>query len=284
MGRRAELCAVLLALFGNPAQASADQPSLALTQSGITRHFSSSELLARPDAASLEVVNDVSYGHPATYRAVPLLKLLSEFPSDEQSDTLEARATDGFVAQIPLRLVRAATTGGAVPWIAVEPPGHPWPNLPNMAQGPGPFYLVWEHPERSGVASEQWPYHLGSLKVVESPVHRWPQLALDPSLPADPSAQRGEAVFTTNCLPCHRLNGGGAGEMGPDLGRPMNVTDYMTDKGLRAIVREPQTVRNWPLRQMPGFSSDALPDSDLDALIAYLRQSRRAPPASGNSR
>ena len=204
-------------------------------------------------------------------------------PPDSQSDTLESRAADGFVAQIPLSLVKAAATGGAVPWIAIEAPGQPWPNLPGKAQGPGPFYLVWQHPERSGVASEQWPYQLASLEVVESPVHRWPQLATDPSLAPDAPARRGELVFVANCLPCHRLNGGGAGEMGPDLGSPMNVTAYLIETGLRAIVREPRSVRTWPLQQMPGFSSDALPDSDLDAVIAYLRQSARHIPAAAGT-
>jgi len=62
----------------------------------------------------------------------------------------------------------------------------------------------------------------------------------------------------------------------------MNVTEYLTDKGLRAIVREPGAVRTWRLQQMPGFSQEALSDADLDAVIAYLRPSGRA--ISGASR
>jgi hypothetical protein len=31
----------------------------------------------------------------------------------------------------------------------------------------------------------------------------------------------------------------------------MNVTEYLTDKGLRAIVREPGAVRTWPLGPWP---------------------------------
>jgi mono/diheme cytochrome c family protein len=114
------------------------------------------------------------------------------------------------------------------------------------------------------VAREQWPYQLASLAVVESPAHRWPQLATDSALPPDAPARRGELVFTANnCLPCHRLNGGGAGEMGPDLGVPMNVTEYLTERGLRAIVRNPRAVRNWPLQQMPGFAPEAVSDSQV---------------------
>ena len=259
--------------------------SLMLTRAGVTHRFTAAELLARPDVAEIAIPHDVSYGGATRYRAVPLLSLLSRLPPDPRTDTLEARSTDGFVAQIPLSLVNKAAAGGGIPWIAVEPPGRPWPNLPGKPQGAGPFYLVWQHPERSGVASEQWPYQLASLTAVESPAHRWPQLAANPLLPADAPARRGEQVFAANCLSCHRLNGGGAGEIGPDLGAPMNATDYLTLNGLRALIRNPRAVRSWPRQQMPGFAPDALPDRDLDALIAYLRQARpRRPPSAATTR
>jgi mono/diheme cytochrome c family protein len=279
MHKLARLMIWLIAFSGSAWQTGADEPSLVLSQAGVTRRFTASELLARSDAAELAIADDVAYRRAASYRAVPLLALLSALPPDIASDTLEARASDGFVGQIPLSLVRKAATGGAVPWIAVEPPGQRWPDLPGKAQGPGPFYLVWQNPERSGVASEQWSYHLASLAVVESPAHRWPQLATDPSLPPDAPARRGELVFAANCLPCHRLNGGGAGEMGPDLGAPMNATDYLTEQGLRAIVRDPRAVRRWPQQQMPGFAPNAVPDSDLDAVVAYLQPAAHRTPA-----
>ena len=258
--------------------AAAKEPALSFDQGGVARRFTTTELLARSDAAELAIANDIAYQHAAVYRAVPLLALMPELLLDSSSDTLESRAADGFVAQIPLSLVRNATKGGAVPWIAIEPPTQPWPNLPGRALSAGPFYLIWQYPERSGITSEQWPYQLVSLAFVESPVHRWPQLAADPSLPSDAPARREELVFVTNCLPCHRLNGSGAGELGPDLGAPMNATDYLTESGLRAIVRNPRAVRSWPLQQMPSFGPAALQDLDLDALVAYLRQARSREP------
>jgi mono/diheme cytochrome c family protein len=227
------------------------------------------ELLARPDVATVQTPHDESYGRGMTYRAVPLLALL---PPDALNgiETVEARATDGFVAQIPAGLVANGAAGGAVPWIAVEDPEHKWPDLPGKQNSAGPFYLVWEHPERSGVTSEQWPYALAELRGVEPPARRWPQMAVDASLPADAPARRGQAVFITHCMPCHRMNGAGAGEIGPDLNRPMNPTRYMTPIGLRALIRNPSDVRTWPTRQMAGFDKTMLPDADLDALIAYL--------------
>jgi mono/diheme cytochrome c family protein len=262
--------AMLMFMVLGATLAGATEPSLTLDLGGATLRFTASELLARPDVADVDIPNDHDYQRATHYRAVPLLPLLADLPQDH-FDTLEARAADGFVAQIPLSLVRKGAEGGATAWIAVEPPGQPWPNLPGKNKGAGPFYLVWQHPEHSGVIPEQWPYQLASLAAVESPAHRWPQLAADPSLPPEAPARNGQQVFTTHCLPCHRLNGGGAGEVGPDLGRPMNATAYLTDQGLRALVRDPKSVRTWPLQQMPRFGADTLPEADLDAVVAYLR-------------
>jgi mono/diheme cytochrome c family protein len=201
---------------------------------------------------------------------VPLLALLVDKPGD-RVDTLEAQASDGFVSQIPLALITRGASGGSVAWIAVEDPARPWPLLPHRGESAGPFYLIWEHPERSGVSREQWPYNLVRLSFAESPVRRWPQLGLPAALRSTPAARRGQDVFITQCLPCHRLDGGGAGAMGPDLDRPMNPTQYLTEAGLRALIRAPRSVRTWPNQQMAGFDKSTLPDADLDAVVAYLR-------------
>jgi mono/diheme cytochrome c family protein len=260
--------AALPLLLGLLGPALAANPVLTLRFGDQTRRFTAVELLARLDVRTL-TVNDDAYRRPMTYRAVPLLALLP--PLDDRFDTLEARAIDCFAAQLPMTLLRRATTGGAVPWLAIEPPDHPWPDLPGKHMTAGPFYIVWENPERSGVSPEQWPYALAELTGVESPAHRWPQLRLSAAVPADAPARRGEQVFATMCLSCHRLDGGGAATMGPDLGRPMNPTQYLTEPGLRALIRNPKLVRTWPEQHMPGFDEATLPESDLDAVIAYLR-------------
>src|SRR4029450_6465638 len=143
-------------------------------------------------------------------------------------DTIEVRAADGFVSQIPLALVAKGATGGSPAWIAIEEPAAPGPGLPGQEASAGPFYLVWQSPERSAIGSEQWPYQVASLTEVESPAHRWPQMVVDASLPAEAPARRGEAGFTTQCLPCHRMKGAGAADVGPDLGRPMSPLQYLT--------------------------------------------------------
>jgi mono/diheme cytochrome c family protein len=267
-----KLCAaLLLGLCAPRVCAEPAQPTLTITAGSVTNHFTAAELLSRTDLASIQIPPQVDYDVSLTLQAVPLLDLLAAFPL-ERFDWLEASATDGFAAQIPLSLIQAGKSGGSVAWIAVENPGHPWPKLPGKDASAGPFYLIWQYPERSQVASEQWPYMLEKLTAVQSPELRWPQLGVNKALPADAPARLGEAVFATQCLPCHRLNGGGASEIGPDLGQPMAATEYMTEPGLRALVRDPKSVRTWPQQQMPAFPPTVLPESDLNALIAYLNQ------------
>jgi mono/diheme cytochrome c family protein len=203
-----------------------------------------------------------------TFRAVPLLALIPS-SANPALDTIEARASDGFVSQLPRVLIDKGASGGAVAWIAVEDAASPWPNLPDKQQSAGPFYLVWEHPERSGVGSEQWPYQTVALTGVESPAHRWPQMAVA-SLPADAPARHGQEVFAVQCLPCHRMKGAGEGELGPDLGQPMSPAQYFTPEALRKLIRDPKSVRTWPQQMMPAFGKDKLSDADLDAVVAYL--------------
>jgi mono/diheme cytochrome c family protein len=248
----------------------AAQPTLSINTGGDSKEYSAATLLGRSDAVSITVQDDVSYRRSMSYRAVPLLALLQAL-HDDRFDTLEAHATDGFVAQIPLQLVTHGASGGAVAYLAVEDPAHPWAALPNEKKSAGPFYLVWDHPQRSDVRAEQWPYALVSISLAESPVHRWPQLAVPATHSTAAAAQSGQKVFVTFCLPCHQLNGAGVAKVGPDLGQPMNVTQYLTEAGLRAIVRNPAAVRTWPEQHMTGFGKKTLPDGDLDALVAYLQ-------------
>jgi len=261
---------VLAALFLAVPEVRAAEPVLQISFGSEVRSFDAASLLARPEARSILVPNDVAYRRAMRFRAVPLLAVLAGLPL-ELADTLETRATDGFVAQLPMGLVLKAANGGSVPWVAIEEAGAPWPPMPGRSKSAGPFYIVWLDPERSGVGREQWPYALSSIAAVESPVRRWPQIAVDPALPAEDLARRGQAVFIVQCLPCHRVRGGGEGEMGPDLAQPRSPTEYMTPAGLVAQIRDPKSLRSWPSQQMPGFDEATLPAADLDSVIAYLR-------------
>ncbi|MBS0238049.1 MAG: cytochrome c [Proteobacteria bacterium] len=242
---------------------------LTLSFGGEPHRLTAAELLARPDATDLVVPNDSAYHREMKYRAVPLLGLLGTALKDG-FNTIEARASDGYVSQIASDLVTKGAAGGAVAWIAVEDPAKPWPKLPDRDGSAGPFYLVWEGAERSAIGNELWPFSLASLSGVDDPIRRWPQIAVDRSLADDAPERKGQAVFIKNCMTCHRINGAGEGEMGPDLGRPMSAVDYITERGLRAIIRNPKAVRSWPQQQMEGFSEAAISNAELDALVSYL--------------
>jgi mono/diheme cytochrome c family protein len=239
-----------------------------LVDVGSKRILTTDELLARPDVATIQVPADVAYQRSMTYRAVPLRALLGidEMSADED---LQLVATDGFITNLPSDLVFPATDNAAVPWLAIEPPDKPWPRNPGGV-ATGPFYLVWINPAASGILSEQWPFQVEAVRAVPSRVAKWPELAVGKDLPADSPARTGQVLFAKQCMVCHRLGGAGDAKMGPDLNLPHNPTEYFQPWALKAFIRNPGSIRDWPERKMQGFQKSSLSDSDLDAIIAYL--------------
>ncbi len=262
------LAIVLPCLFLTPGSASAD-PVLDIVIGGQTRHFGRDELLRRPDLAHVSVENDVAYGKAMSYLAVRVAALLAGLKPPANT-VIESVALDGFAAQLPLDLLTNTDPAKAVAWLAIEPADSPWPRLPGKTGSAGPFYIVWTGAAVATIRSEQWPYQLKKLASQSSPLERWPALDVDPALSADDPARAGLALFKTQCLPCHTLNGAGTGTMGPDLDRPMNPTRYMTSNALHALIRDPKSVRSWPAMQMPGFAADQMSDKEIDQIILYL--------------
>ena len=268
MRKLAELIVAFLVVSGTAGRA-APAPSLALTRAGVTHRFTSSELLARRDVAEVSIPTMSPIHTPPGIG--PSRSCRSFWNCRRTRRPTRSNARQGRLRGAdPARPGEQGDHGRAGAWVAVEPPASPGRRCRARRRARDRSISYGSTRNVPRVSTEQWPYPLASLTAVESPAHRWPQLAVDPALPANAPARRGEAVFAANCLSCHRLNGGGAGEIGPDLGTPMNATDYLRPEGLRAIVRNPRAVRTWPQQQMPGFSADALSDADLDALIAYL--------------
>jgi mono/diheme cytochrome c family protein len=141
--------------------------------------------------------------------------------------------------------------------------------MPGKNESAAPFYIVWTGAEVDSIRSEQWPYHMAKLVNEPSPLSRWPALAVNAALPPDDPVRAGQALFVVQCLPCHKLNGAGAADVGPDLNLPQNPTDYLTPQGLHDLIRNPKAVRTWPAQIMPALS-DYLSDREIDLVIAYL--------------
>lgn len=252
------LLALLLSLPVSAAQ-------LHLELGDTSRQWSSAELLAHPQARDISIEQDVSYKRPMQYRAVPLAVLLQGVGAN---DHLQAVALDGFAAELPAAPL--LQQGPARAWLAVEDPAKPWPALGKGKPSAGPFYLVWTAPQASGIRPEQWPFQIASIRRLASVEQRFPALLPDPKLPADNPVRQGFALFQQNCLACHRLNGAGDAQFGPDLNLPHNPTEYFQPAFLRKLIRDPQSLRTWPQAKMPGFTEAVLSEPELDALLAYL--------------
>jgi mono/diheme cytochrome c family protein len=268
---RAIVCALILVCFLPPPDlAQADEPTITIKVGNNKRSFTRGELLMRPDATTIEVARDVTYRMLVSYRAVQVASLLAGMTLPPDS-VIEAVALDGFIAQLPPDLVLNTDNSKAVAWLAIEPANHPWPPIPGKDTSAGPFYIVWTGAEVGSIRSEQWPYHVVKLVSQSSPALRWPALAVNSALPSTDPARAGQVLFVVQCLPCHKLNGAGASDVGPDLNLPQNPTDYLTPQGLHDLIRNPRAVRAWPAMAMPPFPPDHLSDREIGLVIAYLK-------------
>jgi mono/diheme cytochrome c family protein len=230
------------------------------------RTWQTEELLKHPQAQTITITNDVSYKRDMSYRAVPLAALLTGIKPD---DHLQAVALDGFAAE--LAAAPLLNTQGARAWLAIEDPAKPWPPLSEGKPSAGPFYLVWTDPQAGNISPEQWPFEVASIKRMAPVAERFPALLPDPALKADHPVNKGFALFQKNCLACHRLNGAGDAQFGPDLNIPFNPTEYFGADFLKRYIRDPQSLRQWPQAKMPGFSPTVLPEGDLELLVGYLK-------------
>lgn len=225
--------------------------------------LSSAQLLAHPKVQQIEIPNDVSYKRHMRYHAVPLAALLTGVAP---GDHLQLVASDGFAAELPAAPVLSQT--GSQAWLAIEDPAQPWPPLGTGKPSAGPFYLVWQNPAASQIGPEQWPFQLTTIRTLAPVAQRFPQLL--PAADASPAVQAGFAHYQKNCMACHRLNGAGDSQFGPDLNIPYNPTEYFSADFLTRYIRDPQSLRRWPQGKMPGFAVEVLNDKKLGDLVEYL--------------
>lgn len=226
------------------------------------------DLMARKDAAKITVADDPFYHKSMTYQAVPMASLLRDMKA-KPGDTVEAVAADGFVASLPAKILLAQDDTSARAWLAIEDAAHPWPHLPGKKASAGPFAVIWQRPQASGIRSEQWPYQVVALRIAGSVLDR-PELAVGADVPQNSPVRAGQKLFVTQCMSCHQFNGVGAAKVGPDLNRPASPTEYFKAAALKAYIRNPASLRHWDGMQMPGFDKDALSDRDIDDIIAYM--------------
>ncbi len=263
---RATFLKSILALFALLITLPAAAAQLTIRLDHVSKTWQTADLLKHPDAQTVRIADDVSYKRDMTYRAVPLAVLLPDLEPDSH---VQAVALDGFAAE--LSAAPLLETHGARAWLAVEDPAHPWPALANGKPSAGPFYLVWTDPQAGHISPEQWPFQIRAIKQLKTVAERFPALLPDPTLAANDPVNQGFALFQKNCLACHRLNGAGDAQMGPDLNIPYSPTEYFGGDFLKRYIRDPQSMRHWPQAKMPAFAASVLPDAELDLLVGYLK-------------
>ena len=96
---------------------------------------------------------------------------------------------------------------------------------------------------------------------------RYPHTA-PTGLPPEAPAWAGFAIFRSECIACHAINGEG-GTIGPELNVPQSIVEYRPEEQLKAYIRKPEAFR---YTSMP--SHEHLTSADLDAVIAYFRAMR----------
>jgi len=256
----------------------AQSPTLTISDRDSKKTYSRQDLLAHRALRDITIADPV-YGRSMTYRAIPIADLLKDMKIGAD-DYVQARATDNFSIGIPGRLLGSANTARAEAFLAVEDPAAPWPVLAKSRAKltAGPFFIVWRLEPSAHISREYWAYQLAALTVTDSPLKRWPGLAVAANVSAADPIRTGLDRYVEHCISRHRFNGEGEGEQGPDLGRPMNPVEYFQIAALKKLIRNPSSVRKWPEQKMPLFDESNLSDSDLDAVIAWLaykaRQSR----------
>lgn len=230
--------------------------------------FSQSQLLARADLRTISVPDSAYRRRLTRFKAIALANLFKGISIPDLA-VVQFNATDGFSANLEKSRLFSADAAASKAFLAIEDPQRPWPALAADSTSAGPFYLVWTNSRASNIGPEEWPYRIASFRVLSDPRTLFPNIY--PAADAAPSIQNGFRSFQKNCFACHRMNGDGAGSIGPDLNRPMNPTEYLETKALAALIRDPASVRNWPRRQMRGYSEAEISDAELADLLAYLR-------------
>jgi mono/diheme cytochrome c family protein len=275
-----------------------DRPSVALS---LNQLFSSGKLTTMAYRGSL-------HGEERQYEGLELEHLLNLAAVNENYTILKVHCRDGYESEVPLSTLRrgrfllAVRDVGAAPsaFLPYEEMIYLQKKTPELTQrleketlsqderekltkerdhartlskdlaelgNQGPFYPIFL-PDESLPKEEDWspPFCVDRLTFKKEATDL--TAALPHGLPEDHPAVRGSSLFQSRCSSCHSVNGIG-GLVGPELNRPLSVTEYWTEAGLRQMMKDPSQVRE--NSKMPAFH---LKDPMIDDILAYLRWMR----------
>lgn len=242
---------------------------LKVAYSGKTNIYSSQKLYDNPNSLykTIPILN-----YPDSRLKMRMLPLEELFAGqDLRGRKLKFSCLDGYSGVLDLT---KALDSGSKAFVAIESKESPWPHLPKKSQkkpmSAGPFYLVWDKPKAGQVPPEYWPYQLKSLELLPLSQKPFAKIAPLKNLTADDPAHKGFDIFVARCAPCHKMDGHGTSDIGPDLNRPMNPTEYFKADALKEFIRDPSSVREWNDMKMKWVAEDSWSEGDIDQLIAYL--------------
>ena len=260
----------------NASEVEVREPTLVIKTVNSEKSFTKSDLLKLPGVKSLIIENDPAYpalkgsGQKITYKlAVPAAQVFKVMDMDADA-LLMFKCLDGFSGPISLKRMTNTDPNGSVAYIAIEDSS--WRKLKSDSPATaGPFYLVWENPEKSKIVTEEWPYQLASFEVsTKSLSELYPDSAPTADIKLGSNIDKGFKSFVTNCSVCHSINGNGHSQIGPDLNSPHSPAEYMKKDFFFKLVRNPQNLRTWPNGRMNGFDEKSLSKQELENIWSYF--------------
>ena len=261
------------------ARAGSEQPTLRFLLDGTeVGSIDRAALETRCNAQRIEV-DDPYYGRRKTFLACPLRKVLAlgfgEAALTFADRNFFLRARDGYVK--PASGSVLLEDGGFLAFADAERESagdSGWERIDRRQVDPAPFYLVWNGSQQNDIHRYPWPYQLASIEVADFETE-YPN-TLPKGAPASSLAWQGFAIFRSDCVACHAVNGEG-GSIGPDLNVPQSIVEYRPADQIKAFVRNPRTFR---YTSMPAHLH--LSNKDLDALVAYFEAMKSRKHDPGN--
>jgi mono/diheme cytochrome c family protein len=262
--------AVVALLAGLAPQAVAGEAALRFELDG--------RVVRRLDVAALRAacgrrveVEDPYYARRKAFLACPLRDVLVMAYGPALSQYADRnfflRARDGYVK--PATGERVLEEGGYLAFADAERSQGDeigWEPIDRRKVDPGPFYLVWSRPHQRDPHRYPWPYQLVSVEIAHFETE-FPHTAPKGVADAAP-AWAGYAVFRSECIACHAINGEG-GKIGPDLNVPQSIVEYRPSEQIKAYIRNPIAFRYTSMPSHPHLS-----DEQIDAIVAYFTAMR----------